>query len=158
MCACACLRVLWVCDAPQEAAALRETLAQLQRHHAELKTETVAKDAEIVQLKQLNQAMRDAADSTGTSPGTESEAADSPPFDPDLGAGDGEHPQVAELAARASQGAQPTPLVPRVGVACSRRAVPFRARLTSIARCGPVMRRRLRPRASAMLRSRRLQA
>ena len=130
MCACVRLRVLWVpvCDAPQEAAALRETLAQLQRHHAELKTETVAKDAEIVQLKQLNQAMRDAADSTGTSPGSESEAADSPPLDPDLGAGDGEHPQVAELAARASQGACARPTLraraewPSVGVASRARA------------------------------------
>ena len=107
MCVRVCARAVGVRDAPQETDALRETLAQLQRHHAELKTETVAKDAEIVQLKQLNQAMRDAADSTGTSPGTESEAADSPPFDPDLGAGDGEHPQVTDVAARASLCAQP---------------------------------------------------
>jgi hypothetical protein len=44
------VRVLCVCDAPQETDALREALAQLQRDHAELVAAAAVKDAQIEQL------------------------------------------------------------------------------------------------------------
>ena len=109
MCVRVCARAVGVRDAPQETDALRETLAQLRRDHAYLIEETVAKDAEIVQHQGRNQALQarlDALPATADSPGT-APPADSPPSEPDLGAGDGEHPQVTDVAARASLCAQP---------------------------------------------------
>ena len=51
-----CLRVLWVCDAPQETAAMRdalEALAQLRGDRAGLVAEAAAKDAQIEERRKV---------------------------------------------------------------------------------------------------------